>query len=321
MASGLAGFLESPRELLAGGQDSDPKKLIEALSGEDIAERERAMEELRKTPLERLPLLEEGLRSQDAELQSRVKEAFLGALSGSLGRRVERFSLKSVATRGVMEEWTKGGSDPSKAPKGFEVFTNPDPGQIREEYDYLKRDKILLAPILSNEDIESINPKEYGFTNDRLWGLSCILTPKGAARFDEAAEILYHQKPSRGMMAIIVDGKILSTPVILSSKFGGRVTVPTKLATREKAVEVAEHIQGSWYELRFRIRPEKGSAPYLADLGQLVSGLPGFSEAKLAPGEGREARCGGTVDLRKATLIDLWLLLRSNGFGLISNNR
>ena len=83
--------------------------------------------------------------------------------------------------------------------------------------------------------------KQKSVYSSDSWAITFILTRKGGERFDRVAKKLYNQTP-RGLTAIILDGKIISKPVVNAEKFGGSGVI-TGNFTKSEAVDLVEALK------------------------------------------------------------------------------
>lgn len=89
-----------------------------------------------------------------------------------------------------------------------------------------------------------------------MWMVSIELHPRAAVAFDAAAKKAYHQRPP-GLVAIVVDGRLVSMPSIRAEAFGGNLMVSGAKDEKEARAWAALWAGG---ELRCLLRPpEVGS--------------------------------------------------------------
>jgi len=147
--------------------------------------------------------------------------------------------LRPVASKASHEEWlaasgTKEGKWKENAPKGTEAVENNE--KMSGEFEYLGFDFILVSktPVVTGADVK--NASASPALAESGWRVDFELSEEGAKRFDAAAKELYEQ---RGLLAILLDGRIQSKPRIMSDKFGGRGQITgrfTKLEAENLAV-------------------------------------------------------------------------------------
>jgi hypothetical protein len=109
----------------------DVAALIDKLRSADIGERDAAAADLKKLPLEKLPLLEKALASDDAEVAGKVREAMAAVLATAFSRTLPAGELRAVADAKTLKQWQKD----KVMPEGYEVFdyqqpTAPKPMQV-----------------------------------------------------------------------------------------------------------------------------------------------------------------------------------------------
>jgi hypothetical protein len=299
-------------------QDETLKGNIEALGSDDVAARERAFLELRRMPIEKLSLLEPALDNSDPDLRGRAKELVGTVLAGALGEHLQRFALKPVATREVLEQWAKDGWEPAKVPKGYERLKSPDSFKApRPGFDYLKAEEVLVQgeAVITHDHIqESVARTSLDSTGNAQWVTAFELTPEGAKRFDDAAARLFAREPP-GLIAIIVDGVVFSAPVIQSPAFGGHGQI-SGAKTESEARRMAALLKGSWLGLSCRVTASGGSAADLEEILKLVKGTPGLGDATVEKSADRECTIRSTIDARQLDLVTLWRELRRKGYSL-----
>ncbi|HXX94808.1 MAG TPA: hypothetical protein VEN81_14370 [Planctomycetota bacterium] len=300
-------------------QEEDLKKRLEALRSDEVSERDRAFQELKKTPLRDLHLLEPELDSRDPELRGRVREVVTAVLSTSLGKRLERFSARPVASRAIFEQWARDGRDPARIPKGFDRIRKGEGiKEMHSQYDYLRGEEILVESesILSPAEIVSAEAREsLDGVGAKQWVVAFELTSEGAKRFDQMAERLYAERP-QGILALIVDGGILSAPVMQSPSFGGHGTISGG-KSREECERLAGILKGTWVEISFRLQSAGQGAAPLEEALRLVRGTPGFGDAKVTGPEGRMPSVESRLDSTRQDLVGLWQALRQKGYSMI----
>jgi preprotein translocase subunit SecD len=94
------------------------------------------------------------------------------------------------------------------------------------EYAPWSKGAVLLVdpPIVVTADVARARPDAAQLPGGVAWHVAVELHPEAAARFDAAATRLYSLNPP-GMVAIVVDGRIVSMPSIRSDKFGGNLVI------------------------------------------------------------------------------------------------
>lgn len=133
-------------------------------------------------------------------------------------KRVGMLELKEVGGREIHRIWKE---DPTKLPAGWEAIDNDQP--MSGEYDYLGGPQILIRakPVVTGKDISAASAAPtVGGGRAGGWKVHFSLHTQGEREFDKAARELFNQTP-KGLIAIIMDGKIISKPVIQAEAFHG----------------------------------------------------------------------------------------------------
>jgi preprotein translocase subunit SecD len=296
-------------------QEENVRKLLETLRSDDVSERDNALAELKKTPLDQLKLLEPGLESKDPEFRSRIHEAMNEALSGALGKRLVRFCARAVATQEVTEQWAKTGYDPAKVPEGYERTPKRKDIQNLENF---PSDQVLVEKeaVVTNENIRSSEPTEVLEIGGSCWVATFELDEEGARRFDDAARRLYNQKPSPGLLALFVDGEMVMAPVIRSPSFGGHGQI-AGAKTREECQRTVSLLKGTWIALSFRVTRERGEAVPVEELNQLLRNLSGFEQVECSQSRENGFSIKGPINTRGQDIVKLWITLRQKGYTLL----
>jgi hypothetical protein len=298
-------------------QDPAIDEQIKALSHEDIAVRERATAGLLKTPLAKLSLLEKHLKGPDAESCARVRKVMVQMLASHLGSRKSRFDLRPLADRKVMEAWIDAGADPKRPPEAHEACRyHPrfvDPGEDDRVY---KREWVLVEPAcITQEDVKSAQA-DIGMER-RGWLVRFELTDGGAKKLDKTAALLFKRSP-RGQLGILLDGKILSAPLMNAERFGGSGIIEGNY-TEIDAKELAQALQGDWLESSMRAEKEKEGAPMPEKTSEFIRGVKGMGRVTIqADASGLDI--AGFVDIKEVDLLSLWQSLREQGYRLVPKN-
>lgn len=125
--------------------------------------------------------------------------------------------LFETAPRNVQEQYNQT----KVVPDGWKAIENPRPG--REGYSaWAESILIQNTPILRGSSIVKSEPASQivAGPGGRDWFVTFELDSNGSKAFDESAERLYAYRP-QGMIAIVLDGKLQSSPVVQTPKFGG----------------------------------------------------------------------------------------------------
>ncbi len=169
----------------------------------------------------------------------RIREGFPDAeLAGTTGRLIairvpgarpdDEAVLRAAGVVPTFEYREVGGQFEHlsiKVPDGFEEVARP---AALDGHAYIK-DKLRMRrePVVSNPDVmdASVRHETGGWVVEfRLW-------PEGAKRFEILAARLAGDNPP-GMIAILVNGRVVAVPVVRSESFGDRVAI-TGLAEAE----------------------------------------------------------------------------------------
>ncbi len=179
-------------------------------------------------------------------------------MTRSLFRNPGRLQEREVASREIHEQWD---GTPRNAPKGWFAIKNDR--KMSDNYDHLGGDYILVSNevIITNTDFEKTVPEQGPSTN--RWAVRYVLTKEGSDRFDRAAEKLYNQSP-KGLCAIIMDGKIISKPVVMAKKFGGTGVITGRFSKKDaerlalafRTCSLPCDLQ-FWKKLEYRPEPNK----------------------------------------------------------------
>lgn len=294
-------------------QDSPIDECVKGLLHADPAVRRDSEERLRKSSFDDLPQLEKHLRHPEAKVRTVIGSAMHDAIAAQLGKRTARFELRPVAALDVMSEWIDAGADPKKPPKDHEAVRNP--GKVGGGvYD---RDWILLQSIIVTEkDVEKAEAQpSFEMAKEGVhWQVGFELKEDGARTFDAAAAELFSRKP-RGLLAIMVDGRILTAPQIQSERFDGKGQI-TGGFTEIEARKIAKVLKGDWLTSSVRLDPARKDAKPLDGVMDLIRHYPGLSETTLHKSDAR-LEISGLVDLKQFKLVEFWQTLRESGYRIL----
>ncbi|MBI2932328.1 MAG: protein kinase [Planctomycetes bacterium] len=136
-----------------------------------------------------------------------------------LCRSQGRFELRIVGSPRLHEQSAQ--NDERTVPEGYEWLPNPEPTSDSER-PFLSSPHVLVrrTPIVTEKNIKIASSAESGYRTSRSWHVNFQLDEAGAEAFDQAASDLFNQVPT-GMIAIMIDGRIKSIPVVRSDRFGG----------------------------------------------------------------------------------------------------
>jgi preprotein translocase subunit SecD len=142
--------------------------------------------------------------------------------------------LYAVAPVSVQESYNRE----KVPPAGYRILDNPRERHGAGFEAYGKSLLIEEAPIVNGKNlIHSEARQDLGLVGAQ-WVTTFELDADGAKLFDEKARLLFNYKPVRGMVAIVLDGQLLSFPVIHSASFGGHGQVSGP-RSEEEAKELA----------------------------------------------------------------------------------
>jgi len=282
------------------------------LSHEDIAIREGATARLKKTPLNQLHLIDPHLKHADPEVRSRVRHIMHQIISSHLGLGKSRFELRSVASPEVMKAWIDQGADRTKPPKNCEAVPfDRDKANLGAGYELYKRDWILLDPAAVTEEDVSAASFEKSPLQVGSWQVRFKLDTLGSRKFDDVATLLFKREP-RGMLAIVVDGKIRVTPTVQSESFHGEGTITGRF-TEAEAKNFATILNGNWLDSSFRVERNRNDAAAAGKVVERLRSIQGLAGVRIEEQE-TGFEIAGLVDLKNLDLIDMWQSLRDQGY-------
>ncbi|HYE98088.1 MAG TPA: protein translocase subunit SecD, partial [Planctomycetota bacterium] len=127
-----------------------------------------------------------------------------------------KLELYAVAPGTIQTQY----NDSRQVPDGYLALENPNP--LSGEHS-MYGSVILLRkpPVITGRNVVASEPRQELTTRGSEWVTSFELDTAGAKLFDEAAEKLFNERP-RGLIAIVLDGKLQSAPVVNSPSFQGR---------------------------------------------------------------------------------------------------
>ena len=173
----------------------DPS-LIDKLRSNDLAERDAALTELKKTPIEKLDTLEKALESDDAEVAGKVREAMAHVLKSALSKKLDSFELRVMADAKTLKQWMKDGSNRENPPEGFQVVELPGDANTGSGKTLGGSNVVLVRtkPVISARQIkaDSVKLKEGAGNGMALTSaggaqVQLELTDEGQKIFDEVA--------------------------------------------------------------------------------------------------------------------------------------
>jgi SecD/SecF fusion protein len=128
-----------------------------------------------------------------------------------------KLELFAVAPKAVQEQYNAS----KQVPQGYRAIENTEPRQSGEYAIYSPVMLLRTPEVITGRNIIRSEPHQELVPGGARWVTSFELDADGAKRFDEAAKILYNERP-QGLIAIVLDGKLRSAPVVQSDSFGGR---------------------------------------------------------------------------------------------------
>jgi len=285
---------------------------LKLLSDKDPAVRDAATADLMKTPLDKLALVEKRLKDPDPDVALRVRKVMGFVLKHNFGLRMTRFELRPMAPLKVMEDWIKAGADSKKPPAGCEAVRYSEGARKAEGYG---QEWVLVGPTCcTSEDV--VEAEAEPDTNRRgSWRIAFQLSPNGREEFDRVAAELHKREPN-GVLAILLDGRIVSAPIVRSPRLGGKGWVQGDY-TEKEAGEVAGILKGDRLESFILIGREKEGAEDPAKTMDAVRAIKGLENVKSKP-EATGLRITGFVTTEEVDLIQLWQVLRDRGYRLES---
>lgn len=196
-------------------------------------ERSQAASEIQRILARRLDELE--LRQSEVRVQGNVVSVRLQAwdpqtLADAKGvfRRQGRLQLFVGAPREIQESFNRDG----QIPPGYKAFDNDE--RMSGEYGHFAHERILVGanPVIEGRHISTAGHRtEFG-----VGGMRCVVTFElrrdGARLFDEAALRLFNETP-RGLIVIVLDGRIVSKPVVNAERFDGSGIIEGRFDEKE----------------------------------------------------------------------------------------
>ena len=293
-------------------QDDSIEANIKALAHSDPAVRQKAAEALAKLPYDKLPVLEKHLGSPDNAVGDQVRLAMRRMMEANLGTRKVRFELRPFAEKAVMDLWVGAGSDAKSVPKGYEAVQYAEKAEQAPGYEY---EWVLVEPACVTQDdvADAAADADMGF-REAKWLIRFELKDGGAEKFDKAAADLFKREP-RGTLAVIIDGKIISAPIVNAERFGGKAVIQGPHSEAE-ARDMARILKGRWLETSMRANRAKDGASTAEKTTEVVREIRGFDKVTIKP-DPAGLEITGFVDIETANLLDLWRILRDRGYRLV----
>jgi preprotein translocase subunit SecD len=107
-------------------------------------------------------------------------------------------------------------------------------------------DKYILGPVLiDGRDVaQAIAVRTSTFSGTRGWQVEYRLTPEGAKRFATATTNAVHAQPPGNQIAIIVDGRVISAPIVQAPIRNGNGVI-TGNYDEQRAKALAVQLEGT----------------------------------------------------------------------------
>ena len=248
----ITAIFSAPRPPVVPTQDDKSvAALIDKLRSNDVAERDAAWAELKKLPLEKLPLLEKALASDDAEVAGKVREAVAAILTGAFSRKVGGAELRGLADAKTLKKWMKDGADPKSPPDGFEAIEYFSPLAPKPET-LLVRTKPAMTVKADSAKLKEGGANQAGASSAIGGaGVEFAFTDDGDKAFGELATNNYLQ------VVILGGGKILSRTTIVTPKGGERSMF---CRSKDEAQRIVDLFNGKLAEITFRAAPDRADA-------------------------------------------------------------
>ena len=304
----LAAILYTPPAVVMPVQDGDKAiaALIEKLRSNDVAERDGAAAELKKLPLDKLPLLEKALSSDDAEVAGKVREAFAAVLSSAFSRKIGGVEIHALADAKLMKQWVKDGSDRKAPPDGYEAMDYQMPSAP-------KADVILVRtkPALTVK-ADSAKLKDGGANQGPVMASSAGGGAGIEFAFTDESDKAYAGLTANNFLQVVVlaEGKIFARTNATTQKTGERWMF---VRSKDEGQRVADLFNGRLAEIAFLAKPTRKDAGSPDDAcgwaTKCVEKIVVRSE-----GDGIELRV--PLDVKSPDLVGVWKALRAIGWKL-----
>jgi SecD/SecF fusion protein len=216
--------------------------------------------------------------------------------------------LYEVAPVEFQEQFNKDGRIPGG---DWTTIDNTERGGHRGGYEaYGAKVLVKSKPVIDGRNIVASEPRQsLDQMGSSQWVTTFELDADGAKFFDEAAARLYSYKPNPGMIAILLDKKLKSMPVVQSAHFGGHGQI-SGAKSEQEARELA-------------IVLKSGALP--ADIGSFAADgktkVPKVPEAEtfVGPALGQDAIKRGLVaSLGTLIVVSLFMIVYYRSSGVIA---
>jgi hypothetical protein len=299
-------FIPAP---IATPARQDPS-LIDKLRSNDLAERDAALVELKKTPIEKLDSLEKALDSDDAEVAGKVREAMAHVLKTALSRKLDNYELRATADAKTLKQWIKDGG--TVVPDGYEVLELPsDPNMASGKT--LGRDILLVRskPVLSAKHVktESVKVKEGANNAPAMTSaggaqLQLELTDDGSKLFDEGANGTVFAG------VLIAGGRAAQRLSIVKVKDGG---FQTWARGKEAAESLVALLKGEKIVFGFRLAPDRADAVSAEEATKAAKAV--VADASFTPAD-KAIDAVLPLDAKAPDFVALWKAARKIGWRL-----
>jgi len=127
--------------------------------------------------------------------------------------QIGKLQLKEVASEAIHKEY----QITNVVPSGFEALP------AKEPMEGMNVVLVKADPVITGDDIKDAKPDidmERGRSGGVGWLIRFELHQLGSKKFDDAAYRLFNQTP-KGRIAIVIDGRVDSVPMVNAAKFNG----------------------------------------------------------------------------------------------------
>jgi SecD/SecF fusion protein len=206
-------------------------------------------------------------------------------------------------------------NDSGQVPDGWQVIANTERG-TPSEHQIKEKVLVMQKAVLEGNEISGASTEQ----DIKGGGRSVVtfqLNDNGSKQFDEAAFRLYHradtQGEPRGLIAIILDGNIVSMPVVNAEHFGGHGTISGSF-TKESAHDLAIMLRSGSLPVpigRLAIDPKTGEVTKVPKEPE--------SESFVGPSLGQDSIMRGmTASIVAIILVALFMIVYYRAGGIVS---
>jgi preprotein translocase subunit SecD len=168
------------------------------------------------------------LQALDSRFEARVEQGLLilkipgatpetSARVKQLFRTQGRLQLSAVAPVPLQEQFNRD----KIVPVGYRVVENAERSRGAEYQAYGLQLLVQKHPVIEGRHIVQAEPRQEMTAGGSRWVTAFELDAEGTRLFDEAAVVLYNQRPP-GLIAILLDDVPKSVPAVQSKEFHGR---------------------------------------------------------------------------------------------------